>query len=94
MPVTRAERDRLGLIQPSREDLEEHNRYAGTRYISPSPPDGFSDQSKRFDEDFQRMLWCGNPFDTYFHGQVYKLGSLTGLWEGRILVRSNLNISP
>lgn len=86
MPVTRAIRDATQLIQPSVEDLEAHNRNANTRFVPSAPKNGLSDESKRFDEDFQRLLWCGNPFDLPYTANVYKLGSLTGLWEGRIVV--------
>ncbi|KZV74146.1 hypothetical protein PENSPDRAFT_749642 [Peniophora sp. CONT] len=43
--------------------------------------------SAAWDDDWERFMTCWNPWSQpYYKGPVYSPGSLTGLWQGRLLV--------
>ena len=40
-----------------------------------------------WDDDWERFMTCWDPWSQpYYKGPVYTLGSLTGLWQGRLLI--------
>jgi len=56
---------------------------------------GLLSPSAAWDDDWERFARCWDPWaDAELKGPVYKFGSLDGLWQGRLLVRSHLISLP
>ncbi|KAK0490365.1 hypothetical protein IW261DRAFT_1325342 [Armillaria novae-zelandiae] len=104
LPRDRADAIQRGMIGPTQADVIEINRNilggpnnkdGGTKFpdsVASAGPDGvdeWSQASRQYDADWYRLRLCADL--KFRRGDVYTLGSLTGLWAGRMLVAQNPN---
>ncbi|KDQ49740.1 hypothetical protein JAAARDRAFT_615232 [Jaapia argillacea MUCL 33604] len=97
-PQTRAERDALGLMCPSMEDLDDFETSSSVTFaqrLSETPTAGTEKESsdfgsQRFDEDWYRLVSCFDPWgdEPPLRGKVFSPGTMAGRWRGRLLVPS------
>ena len=100
LPRDRATAMALGAVGPTLEDITRFHFQERIRLPSRSPiiidsefevgaVQGVSLGSERYDEDWSRLVACHDPClgSVPLRGKVFTLGSLTGSWAGRLMVR-------
>ncbi|THH19169.1 hypothetical protein EW146_g1949 [Bondarzewia mesenterica] len=90
LPRTRVEADLRGIRGVTREDIEEYNTQCRTSLIPPPS----SEKSKAHDADWARAISASAiTGEEEAPPRPYKLGSLTGKWQGTYLARAILHIA-
>lgn len=95
LPLTRAHAHAAGMtdIGPTQEDLLEFNAHLNRRLPEIRPgwgEDAIGEPlSSRWDSDWWRLRTCFDPWADIEAGlgRRYEPGTLTGLWQGRMIVR-------
>jgi hypothetical protein len=95
LPPTREVANALGLTGKTLEDVRDFQYSVRTRFLERCDEDADDSSSSseivdsmRHDEDWYRLVCCFDPWTDQetMRGKVYTLGTLSGSWDGRIMV--------
>jgi hypothetical protein len=98
LPPTREIADARGLTGKTLEDVREFQYRVRTRFLERCTLDEDGDESdssseivdsERHDEDWHRLVCCYDPWNdqAVLRGKVWSPGTLSGSWDGRVMVR-------